>query len=100
MSHAKRQTAAEGALIDQTNLLPSSKLLIVFSAMALTFFITYADQNGIAVSLPAMARDLNAQNTISWAGTSSFIGNTVFQVLYGRLSDIFGRKVVVSSYLR
>jgi MFS family permease len=97
MSHSKRKTAAEGALIDQTNLLDRGRLLIVFGAMALTFFITYADQNGIAVSLPAMARELNAQNTISWAGTSSFIGNTVFQVLYGRLSDIFGRKAVYLS---
>jgi MFS family permease len=97
MSHSKRQNAAEAVLIDQTDLLSSNRLLIVFGAMALTFFITYADQNGIAVSLPAMARELNAQNTISWAGTSSFIGNTVFQVLYGRLSDIFGRKVVYLS---
>jgi MFS family permease len=97
MSHSKRQIAAEAALIDQTDLLSSSRLLIVFGAMALTFFITYADQNGIAVSLPAMARDLKAQNTISWAGTSGFIGNTIFQVLYGRLSDIFGRKVVYLS---
>ncbi|QDS69558.1 hypothetical protein FKW77_007906 [Venturia effusa] len=97
MSHSRRQNAAEAALVDQTDLLSSSQLLIVFGAMALTFFITYADQNGIAVSLPAMARELNAQNTISWAGTSGFIGNTVFQVLYGRLSDILGRKVVYLS---
>lgn len=97
MSRSTRQNAAEAALVDQTDLLSSSRLLIVFGAMALTFFITYADQNGIAVSLPAMARELNAQNTISWAGTSSFIGNTVFQVLYGRLSDILGRKVVYLS---
>ncbi|KAE9990085.1 hypothetical protein EG327_001897 [Venturia inaequalis] len=97
MSHSKRQNAAEAALVDQTDLLSSSRLLIVFGAMALTFFITYADQNGIAVSLPSMARELDAQNTISWAGTSSFIGNTVFQVLYGRLSDILGRKVVYLS---
>ena len=97
MNHSKRQIAAEAALIDQTDLLSSGRLLIVFGAMALTFFITYADQNGIAVSLPAMARELKAENTISWAGTSGFIGNTVFQVLYGRLSDIFGRKVVYLS---
>ncbi|TLD36019.1 gb [Venturia nashicola] len=97
MSHSKRQKTAEAALVDQTDFLSDSRLLIVFGAMALTFFITYADQNGIAVSLPAMARELDAQNTISWAGTSSFIGNTVFQVLYGRMSDILGRKVVYLS---
>ena len=60
----------------------------------MALFVAYADQNGIAVALPAMAKDLDAASTISWAGTSSMIANTLFQVLYGRLSDIFGRKVV------
>jgi MFS family permease len=47
--------------------------------------------------LPSVGRDLNAEATISWAGTSSLIANTVFQVLYGRLSDLFGRKLVFMS---
>lgn len=55
------------------------------------------DQNGIGQILPTVAKDLNAADRISWAGTSALIGNTVFQVLYGRLSDIFGRKVVYLS---
>ena len=87
-----RQTQAEAALHDQTDLLPRARLLIVFSTLALAFLVAYADQNGIAVALPAMARDLDAYDTISWAGTSAFVANTVFQVLYGRMSDIFGRK--------
>ncbi|KAA8622248.1 ProP Permease of the major facilitator superfamily [Pyrenophora tritici-repentis] len=99
MSSSSQQKQAEKTLVDQTNLLPRARLIIVFGTLAFAFLITYADQNGIAVILPTMARDLNAQDTISWAGTSSFVGNTVFQVLYGRLSDIFGRKVVYLSAL-
>lgn len=83
-------TSPNVALHDQTNLLPRTQLLIVFSTLPSAFLFAYADQNWIAVALPNIARDLNAQNTISWAGTSSTIANTVFQVLYGRLSDIFG----------
>ncbi|RYC65328.1 hypothetical protein CHU98_g869 [Xylaria longipes] len=56
--------------------------------------ISFIDQNGIGVTLPTIARDLNAGDTISWAGTSSLIANTTFQMLYGRLSDLFGRKSV------
>ena len=41
-----------------------------------------------------MGKDLNASDTISWAGTSALIANAVFLVFYGRLSDIFGRKIV------
>ncbi|GMF80953.1 unnamed protein product [Aspergillus oryzae] len=89
-----RQQAAEKALHDQTNILPIGQLLIVFAGLAVSLLITFVDQNGISVTLPTIAKDLHAENTISWAGTSSLIANTMFTVLYGRLSDIFGRKIV------
>lgn len=94
-----RQRAAENALHDQTNILPFGQLMVVFSGLATSLLITFVDQNGISVTLPTIARDLGAQNTISWAGTSSLIANTMFTVLYGRLSDIFGRKIVYISAL-
>ncbi|KAK2036645.1 MFS general substrate transporter [Colletotrichum somersetense] len=89
-----RVTAAEKSLHDQTNLLPFKKLLVVTGTLALTLFVTFIDQNGISVTLPTIAADLNAEDTISWAGTASLVGNTTFQMLYGRFSDIFGRKAV------
>ncbi|CAK7564568.1 MAG: hypothetical protein SEPTF4163_002462 [Sporothrix epigloea] len=91
---SRQQSAAEKAMYDQTNLLPKKKLIVVFATLSLTLLITFIDQNGISVALPTIGRDLNAQDTISWAGTSSLIANTTFQMLYGRLSDIFGRKRV------
>lgn len=94
-----RQRAAEKALHDQTNILPFAQLMVVFSSLAISLLIVMTDQNGISVTLPTVARKLNAQNTISWAGTSSLIANTTFTVLYGRLSDIFGRKIVYVSAL-
>ncbi|KAH9900529.1 major facilitator superfamily domain-containing protein [Xylariomycetidae sp. FL2044] len=89
-----QQRAAERALHDQTDILPRGKLLVVFATLSLTLLITFIDQNGIGVTLPTIAADLGAEATISWAGTASLIANTTFQMLYGRLSDIFGRKVV------
>ncbi|KAL4911500.1 hypothetical protein BDW74DRAFT_8931 [Aspergillus multicolor] len=89
-----RQQAAEKALHDQTNILPRGRLLVVFAGLAISLFISFVDQNGITVTLPTIAEDLNGKDTISWAGTSSLIANTMFSVLYGRLSDIFGRKIV------
>ncbi|RDW68983.1 uncharacterized protein DSM5745_08743 [Aspergillus mulundensis] len=95
----ERQRAAEKALHDQTNILPRGQLFVVFTGLAISLFITFVDQNGISVTLPTIAEDLNARNTISWAGTSSLVANTMFTVLYGRLSDIFGRKVIYLSAL-
>ncbi|KAL5041383.1 hypothetical protein BDW71DRAFT_212184 [Aspergillus fruticulosus] len=95
----ERQRAAERALHDQTNILPRGQLFVVFTGLAISLLITFVDQNGISVTLPTIAEDLNARNTISWAGTSSLIANTMFTALYGRLSDIFGRKVIYLSTL-
>lgn len=89
-----RQRAAESGLHDQTNLLKKKQLFIVFSSLASALFICYADQNGIGTILPTVGRDFKATDTISWAGTSSLIANTVTQVMYARISDIYGRKPV------
>jgi MFS family permease len=86
-----KQATAEASIIDQTNLLPKRQLLIVFGVLAISLFICFVDQNGIGVILPTISRDLDAADTISWAGTSALIANTVFQVLFGRLSDLFGQ---------
>lgn len=85
----------EAAIHDQTNLLAKKRLIIVFAALATALLITYIDQNSIGVVLPTVGEDLNSTSTIVWAGTSSLIANTAFQVLYGRLSDIFGRKILL-----
>lgn len=78
----------------ETNILPIGKLVVVFAALSTALLICFIDQNSIGVALPTIGKDLNAATTISWAGTSSLIANTVFQVLYGRISDIVGRKSV------
>ena len=87
----EQQKAAEAAVFDQTNILPRKRMLIVYSALAVSLFTSLVDQNGIGVALPTIAKELNAESTISWAGTSSLISMTIFQVLYGRLSDLFGK---------
>ncbi|KAK8091954.1 hypothetical protein PG997_002315 [Apiospora hydei] len=92
--HSRVQAAAERALTDQTNLLSRSRLLTVFAVLSLSLLISFIDQNGIGVTLPTIAADLDAGDTISWAGTASLVANTTFAMLYGRLSDIFGRKAV------
>jgi MFS family permease len=89
----------EHVIHDQTNLLPKGRLLVVFAALASALLISYIDQQSIGVVLPTVGRDLNSSSTIVWAGTSSLIANTAFQVLYGRLSDILGRKVILITCL-
>ncbi|KAJ5217234.1 MFS transporter [Penicillium chermesinum] len=90
-------TPDEKALQDQSNFLPQKQLVFCLAIVALGQLISYMDQNGISTALPTIAADLDARDTISWAGTTSLLANTAFQMLYGRLSDIFGRKAIFIS---
>lgn len=94
MTRPEMLTEAEKALHDQSNLLPRRQLISCLGVMSLAMLISFIDQNGISTVLPTIASDLDARDTISWAGTASLLANTTFQMLYGRLSDLFGRRAV------
>lgn len=51
-----------------------------------------ADQTIIVSSYGKIGSDLNALSLTSWIATAYFLTLTAFQPLYGKLSDIFGRK--------
>ena len=56
-------------------------------------FLSAADQTIIMASYGKIGSDLKALNLTSWITTSYFLTLTSFQPLYGRMSDIFGRKI-------
>jgi sugar phosphate permease len=82
---------------DQTSRLPMKQLLIVFFGLAISLLLSFLDQTSVSTALPSMAREFDSASEVSWVGTSFLIANTSMQILYGRLSDVFGRKVVLIS---
>ncbi|EMG49234.1 CEX1 Citrate exporter 1 [Candida maltosa Xu316] len=80
-------------------ILPIKKLLICLVSLSFALFASFVDQTSITVALPTIGRDLNAESTINWAPTASLLANCICQVLFGRLSDIFGRKVMLLTCL-
>ena len=46
-----------------------------------------------AATYAVISSDFNAANTASWLTTAYLVTSTAFQPLYGRFSDIFGRRV-------
>ena len=49
----------------------------------------------MAVALNAIASSLGAGSQSSWIASAYFLTSTSFQLLYGRFSDICGRKVIL-----
>lgn len=77
------------------NILPRKKLLVLLCSLSLTMMLSFADQTGVSVALPEIGEELQVQSSINWATTASLLANCVCQILFGRLSDIFGRKCVL-----
>lgn len=68
------------------------KLYILFPAVAIGVLLIAADQTIVVSSYGRIGTDLNALNNTSWIATAYFLTLTSFQPLYGKLSDVFGRK--------
>jgi MFS family permease len=64
----------------------------IIPALAIGVFLGAADQTIIVSSYGKIGSDLGALNLTSWIATAYFLTLTSFQPLYGKLSDIFGRK--------
>jgi MFS family permease len=82
-------------LQEQTNTLSRPKLLLLFLGLQTALFISFIDSTSVSTVLPIIARDLDAADSITWAGTAFLVANTSFQVITSRLSDCLGRKVVL-----
>ncbi|KAL1656122.1 hypothetical protein SLS61_001194 [Didymella pomorum] len=53
------------------------------------------DQTTLAASLTIITKDLRASSESAWIAGAYFLTSTSFQLLYGRLSDIWSRKVLL-----
>lgn len=69
-----------------------ARLKYIFPAIAIGIFMSAADQTIIVSSKEGIGSELKALNMTSWIATAYFLTLTSFQPLYGKLSDIFGRK--------
>ena len=65
--------------------------------MALLFALAIMEQTILAVALPAIGTHFRASDQSSWVVNSFLLGSAAFAPVFGRLSDVFGRKVVMQA---
>jgi MFS family permease len=70
-------------------------LIAAYLCLCLCYFISYLDMNSVTTSLPTISDALEAGPTITWVGTAYLLGQVSCQPLYGRISDITGRKPIL-----
>ncbi|KAF8885577.1 MFS general substrate transporter [Gymnopilus junonius] len=82
-------------LTDQTNLLPFRKIIACFSGLSLCIVVSTLDTVIVATSIPTISAAFKAGSIVSWVPSAYLLTSTSFQPLYGRFSDIFGRKAAI-----
>jgi Na+/melibiose symporter-like transporter len=87
-----RDDSDAASVSGQRNEMTSKQLRIAIPALSVCLFVSFVDQTSVSTATPAIAGDLNTGTATSWIGTSFLIASTAFQLINGRLSDIFGRK--------
>jgi EmrB/QacA subfamily drug resistance transporter len=73
---------------------PVSKreLYTVFAGLMLALTLASLDQNIVSTALPRIVSDLGGLAHLSWVVTAFMVTSTVSTPLYGKLSDMYGRK--------
>src|SRR5271156_3227050 len=70
-------------------------LRLVFGGLLLVMFLAALDQTIVATALPTIVGDLGGLDHISWVVTAYLLAQTAVTPLYGKLGDMFGRKIVL-----
>jgi EmrB/QacA subfamily drug resistance transporter len=72
--------------------LPHRQVLLAFSAMMLATLLAALDQTVVATALPQIVTDLHGFDELSWVVSAFLVAATVTVPLYGKLSDLYGRR--------
>ncbi|GEQ66551.1 hypothetical protein JCM33374_g214 [Metschnikowia sp. JCM 33374] len=80
---------------DATITLPKAQFYTLISSIFLASFLAALDTTVVTTLLTVIASDLNAVDNISWIATAYLLSCSAFQPIYGKLSDIFGRKILL-----
>ena len=84
-------TAATDAAL---NLSPRAKLEIL-GAILLAMFLFALDQTVVGTALPKIVTDLHGDKLYTWSVTIYLLTSTISGPIYGKLSDLFGRRPIV-----
>ncbi len=73
------------------------RIRVIFGALLLVLFLASLDQTIVATALPTIVGDLGGLEHISWVVTAYLLTSTIVGPIYGKLGDLYGRKIVLQT---
>jgi EmrB/QacA subfamily drug resistance transporter len=72
-----------------------SEIMVIITSLMLVMLLAALDQTIVATALPRIATDLKGLNKLSWVATAYLLTSAVSTPIYGKISDMFGRKRIL-----
>jgi EmrB/QacA subfamily drug resistance transporter len=68
---------------------------LIFGALMLVMLLASLDQTIVSTALPTIVGEFGGLAHLSWIVTAYMLATTIVTPLYGKLGDLFGRKIVL-----
>jgi EmrB/QacA subfamily drug resistance transporter len=101
-SRLRRRTPEEQNTTDQaapapatTGPLDHAAVRAIVAGIMLAMFLSALEQTIVAPALPAIGKSLNNIDDLSWVVTAYLLAATAATPLFGKLSDIYGRRTIL-----
>src|ERR671920_1220293 len=75
------------------------RILVVISGLMLVMLLASLDQTIVSTALPTIVGELGGLEHLSWVVTAYLLAITAVTPLYGKLGDLYGRKIILQGAL-
>ncbi|MPQ98637.1 DHA2 family efflux MFS transporter permease subunit [Modestobacter sp. I12A-02628] len=86
------EARAAAAVPDETGQFSHRQIMTILVGLLLGMFLAALDQTVVSTAIRTIADDLQGYDLQAWATTAFLITSTISTPLYGKLSDMYGRR--------
>src|SRR3954470_23319648 len=73
------------------------RVRLIFAALLHVLLLASLDQTIVSTALPTIVGDLGGIEHLSWVVTAYLLASTVVGPMYGKIGDLYGRKIVLQT---
>ena len=88
----RRDARAAAAAPDASGVFTHRQIVTILAGLMLGMFLAALDQTVVSTAIRTIADDLDGYDLQAWATTAFLITSTIATPLYGKLSDLYGRR--------
>src|SRR5437867_8558151 len=73
------------------------QILVAFSGLVLAMLLAALDSTIVSTALPTIVSELGGLEHLAWVVTGYLLAQTIVTPIYGKLGELYGRKIVLQS---